>query len=171
MNYPVPPSFDSPAAGSRAAMAACLHGAKAPVEHTGIISKAQKAVTPGTFLLLALLLAGCTTMPADPIERLQQQAWAEPWAMCPGDWEAKPECSCRNRALWLMDQLADRDPVAMVGYRDSMWPGELHMVVAVDGRVIDADGVHDLDAYLEQWREGPEHYDWRIAAAEAGETR
>lgn len=115
-------------------------------------------------LLAALLLSACATVPVDPIERLQVEAWAEPWAMCSGNWEAKPACSCRNRALWLMDQLADRDPVALVGYRDAMWPGVLHMVVAVDGRVIDADGVHDLDDYLDGWRDGPEWYDWRVAA-------
>ena len=133
--------------------------------HPRVGASPAAAVMTRITLAALLLLTGCATMPADPIERLQRQAWAEPWAMCPGDWEAKPSCSCRNRALWLMAELADRDPVALVGYRDSMWPDELHMVVAVDGRVIDRDGVHPIDEYLEQWREGPEWYDWRIAEA------
>lgn len=116
-----------------------------------------------------LALAGCTTAPPPEtdIERLQRRAWATPWAECPGDWEAKPSCSCRNRALWLVEELRSlgHDPDVLVGYRDSMWPGMLHMVVLVEQQVIDEDGVHAWADYRREWRNGPEWYDWRIAHA------
>ena len=114
-------------------------------------------------LSLALLTA-CTTIAADPLDRLQQQAWAEPWAMCSGDWEPKPSCSCRNRSLWLLTELRTLgyDPTILVGYRSDQ-PTVLHMTITVDGLVLDYDGLHPLEAYYAEW-EPAAWCNWRMVA-------
>ena len=188
MTHPVPPSFDSPAAGLRAAMAACLHGAKAPVEHTGIIRAAQKAVAPGTFLLLALLLAGCATSDVPPrLAEVQRLAWVEhAYEVRRGDWRPMWHGDCRSKALMIMQVLeAEGWQVgARVGCRsdfpEHVRDGRCNLAAYQQGRIgnpahmvpvacksdecwtIDMDGV---------WRAGEhplvdlEGYDWRVAAA------
>ena len=113
------------------------------------------------------LLTGCTTLAADPLDRLQQQAWAAPWAMCSGDWEAKPSCSCRNRSQWIANEVERRGlgtAELRVGYRGDH-PDDFHMiaVVTTNGvqRVVDYDGLHLSSDY--PWIDHPD-YDWRAAA-------
>lgn len=128
----------------------------------------------------ALSLAACTTAPdyeprqqRDDIEQLQERAWAEPYELMPfGDWTPMPAGDCQNRAMWLIQELRARghDPAAMVGYHNRD-PETLHMVIVVEARVIDFDGVHSLAGYLEQWRSGPAWYDWRVAQAAWQETQ
>jgi hypothetical protein len=112
-------------------------------------------------LALAFVLSACAT---DPITDLQRQAWATPYERCVGDWEAKFECDCKNRALAIKQQaLAQgREVAILVGYRDK-WPGVLHMVAVVDGVALDQDGTWPIEQYMQWWTPGPEWYDWRIA--------
>ena len=114
-------------------------------------------------LLIAFILSLSACSPS--VHQLQQQAWLSPWEMCPDDWEAKPSCSCRNRALWIEQQAAIHNlgPVEfLIGYRDEA-PDELHMVPVLVSHnvVIDYDGVWSLSSYLDQWTEQP--YDLRSA--------